>query len=71
MAKTQTIKQVKTITDLRDNLAEVFTSLRNGKSEIEEAEVLANVAGKMITSARTQIEYSLARNEKPNIPFLK
>ena len=64
-------KQVKTITDLRDNLAEVFTNLRNGKSEIEEAEVLANVAGKMITSARTQIEYSLARNEKPNIPFLK
>jgi hypothetical protein len=71
MTKAKTTKQVKTITDLRDNLAEVFTNLRNGKSEIEEAEVLANVAGKMITSARTQIEYSLARNEKPNIPFLK
>jgi hypothetical protein len=71
MARAKTTKPVKTITDLRENLAEVFTNLRSGKSEIEEAEVLANVAGKMITSARTQIEYSLARNEKPNIPFLK
>jgi hypothetical protein len=71
MPRAKTIKQVKTITDLRANLAEVFVSLRNGKTEIDEAEVLANVAGKMINSARTQIEYSIARNEKPYVPFLK
>jgi hypothetical protein len=71
MPRAKTIKQVKTITDLRNNLAEVFVSLRNGKTELDEAEVLANVAGKMINSARTQIEYSIARNEKPYVPFLK
>jgi hypothetical protein len=71
MPRAKTVKQVKTITDLRNNLAEVFVSLRNGKTEIDEAEVLANVAGKMINSARTQIEYSIARNEKPYVPFLK
>ena len=71
MPKAKTIKQVKTITDLRNNLAEVFVSLRNGGTELDEAEVLANVAGKMINSARTQIEYSIARNEKPYVPFLK
>jgi len=71
MPRAKTVKQVKTITDLRNNLAEVFVSLRNGKTELDEAEVLANVAGKMINSARTQIEYSIARNEKPYVPFLK
>jgi hypothetical protein len=71
MPRAKTVKQVKTITDLRNNLAEVFVSLRSGKTELDEAEVLANVAGKMINSARTQIEYSIARNEKPYVPFLK
>jgi hypothetical protein len=71
MPRVKTVKQVKTITDLRNNLAEVFVSLRNGGTELDEAEVLANVAGKMINSARTQIEYSIARNEKPYVPFLK
>jgi hypothetical protein len=71
MTRVKTVKQVKTITDLRNNLAEVFVSLRNGGTELDEAEVLANVAGKMINSARTQIEYSIARNEKPYVPFLK
>jgi hypothetical protein len=62
---------MKNVTQLRDELAEVFDSLRMGAIKPKEAGELANVAGKMINSAKIQLEYYALRKETPSIPFLK
>jgi hypothetical protein len=58
------------VTELRNQLAEVFADLRAGNIEHKNAAELANLAGKMINSAKTQLEYYAQREETPNIPFL-
>lgn len=58
------------VTQLRDQLSEVFADLRAGNIEYKNAAELANLAGKMISSAKTQLEYYAQREETPNIPFL-
>lgn len=62
---------MKSVTVLRDELAEVFDQLKSGEIKPKEAGELANVAGKMINSAKVQLEYYALRKEVPNIPFLK
>lgn len=61
---------MKNVTELRNNLSEVFFDLRKGEIEHKHAAELANLAGKMINSAKVQIEYYALRDEVPNIPFL-
>jgi len=61
---------VNNVHELRDQLAEVFTSLKNGAIEHKDAAELANLAGKMINSAKVQVEYYALRKEAPNIDFL-
>lgn len=62
---------MKTVTALRDELAEVFDELKSGVIKHKEAGELANVAGKMINSAKVQLEYYALRKETPTIEFLK
>ena len=57
--------------DLRDQLAEVFAQLKSGAMKPGEAAELANVAGKMISSAKVQVEYYALRKEAPKIAFLE
>jgi ribosomal protein L5 len=61
---------MKNAKELRVELAAVFESLRNGDIETKTAAELANLAGKMISSAKTQVEYYALRREQPNIQFL-
>jgi hypothetical protein len=58
------------ITEIRDDMIKVYQALRNGSMKKTEADALANVAGKMIASAKLQLEYSAMRGEKPLIPFI-
>jgi hypothetical protein len=60
-----------TITDIRDDLIEVFNGLRDGSIDIKDAVEINNTAGKIINSAKVQIAYSALRGEAPNIPFLQ
>jgi hypothetical protein len=62
---------MKTVTQLRNELAEVFDKLNLGLIKPKEAGELANVAGKMINSAKVQLEYYALRKEIPTIDFLK
>lgn len=62
---------MKTATDLRNELAEVFDQLKSGQIKPKEAGELANVAGKMINSAKVQLEYHALRKTTPKIPFLE
>lgn len=64
-------KKINTMTELRDNLADVYTKVVNGDIETEQAKSLSAIAGKMIFTVRTQMEYQVARGEKPNIGFMK
>lgn len=62
---------MKNVTQLRNELAEVFDQLNAGIIKPKEAGELANVAGKMINSAKVQLEYYALRKETPVIEFLK
>jgi hypothetical protein len=59
-----------TITDIRDDLIEVFNGLRAGTVDIKDAVEINNTAGKIINTAKVQIAYSALRGEAPYIPFL-
>lgn len=59
------------VNELRTELADVFEKLRDGIIKPSEAAELANLAGKMISSAKVQVEYFALRKEEPNIKFLK
>lgn len=60
-----------TITDIRNELLEVFAGLRNGTIEAKDAFEINNTAGKIISSAKVQLAYAALRGEKPDIPFLQ
>jgi hypothetical protein len=61
---------MKSVNTLRHELAEIFDDLRNGTIKTKEAGELANVAGKMINSAKVQLEYYALRKEVPTLKFL-
>jgi hypothetical protein len=62
---------VNDVNELRTELADVFQKLRAGSIKPGEAAELANLAGKMISSAKVQVEYFALRKEQPNIQFLR
>lgn len=62
---------MKNCKELRDNLAQVFEDLRGNKIDAAKAAELANIAGKMINSAKAQIDYYALIKDAPNIDFLK
>ena len=62
---------MKNVDELRGQLAEVFAQLRAGTITPGEAAELANLAGKMIGSAKVQVEYYALRKEAPTIEFLR
>lgn len=61
---------MKNVNELRDQLANVFAGLQAGTIAHKDAAELANLAGKMINSAKVQVEYFTLRQEAPDIPFL-
>ena len=62
---------MKNAEELRSNLADVFQQLKTGTINPAEAAELANLAGKMINSAKVQVEYYALRKEAPTIQFLQ
>ena len=62
---------MKNVNELREQLAQVFNSLRNGEIKHVDAAELANLAGKMINSAKVQLEYYALIKETPTIAFLE
>lgn len=64
-------KKIINIQDLRDSLLEVYDKIRNGKIGIREAKENANVAGKIISTAKLQLEYNAYMKTQSPIPFLE
>lgn len=59
------------ITELRNDLIQVYGDLRSRKIGISEAKESANVSGKIISSAKVQLEYNKYCGSKNEIEFLK
>lgn len=57
--------------DLREQLAQEFSKSSNGESTPSVANACANLAGKMMSSLKIEIEYCKMRGEKPEIKFFK
>lgn len=62
---------MKNCDELRVSLSETFEQLKAGAIKPGEAAELANLAGKMINSAKVQVEYYALRKEAPKIAFLE
>ena len=62
---------MKNAEELRAELAQTFAQLKAGEIKPSEAAELANIAGKMISSAKVQVEYYAMRKEAPTIEFLQ
>jgi len=59
------------VTKLRDDLFEVFENLKSGKVQPKVATEMINAAGKIINSAKVELEYYAQRKEAPTVAFFK
>ncbi len=62
---------MKNIAELRNELSEVFADLKSGKLAPATATEMNNAAGKMISSAKLQLEHASLREENVCIEWLK
>ena len=63
--------KVDNVKDLRDDMIKVFEELRSGKIGIGEAKAISNVSGKIMSTAKTQLEYNkFAGRNNSKINFL-
>lgn len=62
---------MKNAEELRASLSKVFAQLQAGEIKPSEAAELANLSGKMINSAKVQVEYYALRKEQPKITWLE
>ena len=62
---------MKNAEELRAELSQTFAQLKAGEIKPGEAAELANIAGKMIGSAKVQVEYYALRKESPRIEWLE
>lgn len=61
---------MKNVVELREVLAETIEGLKSGEVTHKQATEIANLAGKMINSAKAQLDYHALRKDEPSIKFL-
>ncbi len=64
-------KKIKNVVDLRDSMIDVYDEMRASKIGIKEAREHANVAGKIISTAKLQLEYNAYMKTQIKIDFLE
>jgi len=60
----------KNIQELGDELMEQFELVKKDPKRVFQAQTMANIAGKRISALALEFQYSLARGEEPDIPFM-
>lgn len=70
MAK-KPLENLDTAAGLRKDLTKAYKELRAGTIEETEAAEIANLAGKIISTAKTQVAYYALRKDIPYIKFLQ
>ena len=61
---------MKNIIELRNEIIEVFDSLKSNKMDYKKAKELNHSAGKIMTSLKMQMEYSKLHKKKVKIEFM-
>ena len=61
---------MKNIKDLRDSLIESFEDLKNGKLRTKDAKEITNMSGKIILSAKLELDYNKFMKLDRKIDFL-
>ena len=64
-------KKRENIKELRDALLDSFGDLLSGNMRAIDAKERSNMAGKIINSAKIQLEYQVAAKREPEIAFLE
>ena len=64
-------KKPANINELRDALLDSFGDLLSGNMRAIDAKERSNMAGKIINSAKIQLEYQVAAKREPSINFLE
>lgn len=59
------------VVGLREDLIKVYENLRSGNLGTNEAKQAANVAGKILSTAKAQMEYNKMVQSKKKIKFLE
>lgn len=62
---------METVNSVREEIRNLQKSLKEGKITVSEAKEHGNLIGKMINSAKVQVEYYSLLKETPQIDFLK
>jgi len=55
---------------LRDELIEAIDRVKKDRAWVPQMHEVANACGKIIASAKLELEYAQARKEKPEIKFM-
>jgi len=63
--------KIKNVEDLRNDLLEVYEGLRDGQLGLREAKGRSSTAGKILSSAKLQLEYNAYTKSDATIPFLE
>ena len=61
----------KNVTELRDVLLNTFDELVSDKIEFEKAKEISNMAGKIISSSKVQMDYNKQTKNNKKIDFLE
>jgi predicted ABC-class ATPase len=62
---------MKNVVELRNEMIKTYKELRSGKIGIREAKEYANVCGKVLASAKLQMEYNQFTKAETRIDFLE
>lgn len=62
---------IRTLSDLRLDLIQVYNELRNGTLPLGEAKEISNMAGKIISTLKVEIAYEIHRGNIKSIDFLE
>jgi hypothetical protein len=64
------LSNIETVKDLRNDLIEIYAALRVGQLGLREAKEFANVSGKIMNSAKLQLDYNVHTKSTGKIKFL-
>ncbi len=65
------MSKIKNVSDLRDDLINIYEELKEGKIGLRDAKERNNTAGKIMSSAKLELEYNVYTKSSARIPFLE
>lgn len=64
------MKEIKNIQELRKVLCKTLIEVKSGSCDVNQATEVNNAAGKIVQTAKLEMDYARARKETPIIDFM-